>query len=77
MSHRDLIEVLGTKASENYKNNGEIVPSVKMNEDGSAVISCCYASSKQNGLCKEIIRAESTQTSVKFKTESIEILEAF
>lgn len=77
MSHRDLIEVLGSKASENYKNNGEIVPSVKMNEDGSAIISCCYASSKQNGLCKEIIRAESTQTSVKFKTESIEILEAF
>ena len=77
MSHRDLIEVLGTKASENYKNNGDIVPSVKMNEDGSAVISCCYASSKQNGLCKEIIRAESNQTSVKFKTESIEILEAF
>ena len=76
MSHRDIVEILGTHKADMYRNNKAIVPTVIDNNDGTMTISCCYASSKRNGLCKEIIRAESTPTSVIFKTENIEILEA-
>lgn len=77
MSHRDIVEILGTNKADMYRSNKTIVPSVIDNNDGTMTISCCYVSSKKNGLCKEIIRAESTPTSVIFKTENIELLEAF
>ena len=77
MSLRDLIEVLGEKGSEMFSRESGIVPKISRSDDGSVMISCCYSSSTRKGLCRELIHAESTGSSVTFKTESIEVLQRF
>lgn len=76
MSHRDLVEILGATAADRFKTDARLLPNVT-GKDGTYSITCCYASSKINGLCKETITAVTTESSVRFKTEHLEILEQF
>ncbi len=76
MSHRDLVETVGESVAQDLRMNINIVPKVTIKRN-EATISCCYASSKYNGLCREIINAEIHSSYIKFKPDSITVIHDF